>query len=139
MWRSTHALAIGLVFLAVARLSGNPSAYGLVVFVGIVFVAMGCAMHLDAVLDRLLESAAEPWRVSAKVVAWLTVSAGTAWLIGRAPGEEVLLGLMLAPPAVGVAGLVVARGDRWPAIAFLEGAGILTALVASVWLARQTA
>jgi hypothetical protein len=130
---------MGLVFLAVARLSGNPSAFGLVVFVGIVFVAIGCAMQLDAVVARLLESAAEPWRTSARVVAWLVVSAGTGWLIGRAPGEEVLLGLVLAPFAVGVAALVVARDNRWPAIAFLAVAGMLMALVASVWLARQTA
>ena len=130
---------MGLVFLAVARLSGNPSAYGLVVFVGFVFVAMGCAMHVDALLDRLLGSAAAPWRVSAKLIAWLVVSAGTAWLIGRTPSAEVLLALVLAPLAVGVAGLVVARDNRWPAIAFLAVAGMLTALVASVWLARQTA
>lgn len=139
MLLSTLALAMGLVFLAAARLSGNPSAYGLVVFVGFVFVAVGCAMHLDAVLDRLLGSVAAPWRVSAKMVAWLAVGAGTAWLIGRTPSEEVLLALVLAPPAVGVAGLVVARDNRWPAMAFLGVAGMLMALVASVWLARQTA
>ncbi len=140
MLQSTLALAMGLLFLVVARLSGNPSAYGLVVFVGFVFVAIGCAMHLDAVLDRLFGSVAEqPWRVPAKVVAWLAVGAGTAWLIGRTPGEEVLLALVLAPPAVGVAGLVVARDNRWPAIAFLGVAGMLIVLIASVWLARQTA
>ena len=139
MLHSTIALAMGLLFLVIARLSGNPSAYGLVVFVGYVFVAIGCAMHLDAVLDRLFGSAAEPWRVSAKVVAWLAVGAGTTWLIGRTPSEEVLLALVLAPPAVGVAGLVVARDNRWPAMAFLGVAGMLIVLIASVWLARQTA
>jgi len=130
---------MGLVLLAVARLTGNPSAYGVVVFVGFVFVAVGCAMHLDAVLNRVLRSAAEPWRLSARVVAWLAVSAGTGWLIGRAPRDEVLLGLVMAPAAVGVAGLVVARDNRWPALAFLAVAGMLTALIASVWLARQAA
>ena len=134
---STLALAMGLVLLAAARLSGNPTAYGLVVFVGFVFVAVACAMHLGAVLDRLLGSAAWPWRVSAKVVAWLLVSGGTAWLIGRAPREEVLLALAVAPAAVGVARLAVVPDDRWPAIAFLTVAGCLTALVASVWLSRQ--
>jgi len=65
--------------------------------------------------------------------------AGTGWLIGRAPRDEVLLGLVMAPAAVGVAGLVVARDNRWPALAFLAVAGMLTALIASVWLARQAA
>jgi hypothetical protein len=139
MLQSTLALAMGLLFLVVARLTGNPSAYGLVVFVGFVFVAIGCAMHLDAVIDRVFGSAAEPWRVSAKVAGWLAVGAGTAWLIGRTPSEEVLLALVLAPPAVGVAGLVVARDHRWPAVAFLGVAGMLIVLIASVWLARQTA
>jgi hypothetical protein len=128
---------MGLVFLAAARLSGNPTAYGLVVFVGILFVAASCAMHLGAVLDRLLGSAAVPWRVMAKVAVWLLVSGGTAWLIGRAPREEVLLALFLGPPAVGIAGLIVARDDRWPAVAFLSVAGALMALITWVWLARQ--
>ena len=138
MLQSTLALAMGLLFLVAARLSGNPSAYGLVVFVGFLFVAIGCALHLGAVLDRLFGSAAG-WRVSAKVAAWLAIGAGTAWLIGRTPSEEVLLALVLAPPAVGVAGLVVARDNRWPAIAFLVVAGMLIALVVWVWFARQTA
>ena len=138
MLGSTLALTMGLVFLAAARLSGNPSAYGLVVFAGILFVAISCAMHLGAVIDRLFRSATGAWRVSAKAVVWLVVSGATAWLIGRTPSEEVLLALLLAPPTVGVAGLLVARDDRWPAIAYLTVAGLLMALVVSVWLARQS-
>jgi hypothetical protein len=126
---------MGLVLLATARLSGNPSAYGLVVFVGFVFVALACAMHLGAVVDRLLESAAG--RISVKVVVWLLIGGGTAWLIGRTPREEVLLALAVAPVAVGVAGVVVARDDRWPALGFLAIAGLLTALVVAIWVARQ--
>jgi putative effector of murein hydrolase LrgA (UPF0299 family) len=129
---------MGLLFLAGARLSGNPSAYGLVVLVGILFVAISCAMHLGAVLDRLLGPAAAGWRISAKAVVWLVISGGTAWLIGRTPSEEVLLALLLVPPAVGIAGLLVARDERWPAVAYLAVAGLLMALVVSVWLARQS-
>ena len=129
---------MGLVFLVAARLSGNPTAYGLVVFVGFLFVAISCAMHLGAVLDRQFGPAAAPWRVSAKVVVWLLVGGGTAWLIGRAPSEEVLVALLLAPPAVGIAGFLVARDGRWPAVAYLTVAGLLSALVVSVWLARQS-
>jgi len=133
---STLALAMGLVFLAAARLSGNPTAYGLVVFVGILFVAIACAMHLGAVLDRLIGSATVPWRASAKAVVWLLVSGGTAWLIGRTPRDDVLVALLVVPPAVGIAGLLVARDDRWQAVAFLTVAGLLMALVISVWVPR---
>jgi Na+/phosphate symporter len=134
---STLALAMGLVFLVTARLSGDPTAYGFVVFVGYLFVAVACALHLGAVLDRLIGSEAVLRRVSAKVVVWLLVGGGTAWLIGRTPSEEVLVALLLAPPTVGIAGLLVARDNRAPAVAFLAVAGLLMALVISVWLARQ--
>ena len=134
---STLGLAMGLVFLAAARLSGNPTAYGLVVFVGILFVAIACAMHLGAVLDRLFGSAAVPWRISAKAVVWLLISGGTAWLIGRTPRDDVLVALLVVPPAVGIAGLLVARDNRWQAVAFLTVAGLLMALIVSVWVSRQ--
>lgn len=130
---------MGLVLLAAARLSGNPTAYGLVVFAGILFVAAACAMHLGAVLDRGFGSGAAAWRVPAKVGIWLLVGGGTAWLIGRTPGEEVLFALLAAPMAVGIAGLLVGRDNRWPAVAFLAVAGVLTALIASVLVARHAA
>ena len=131
---STLALAMGLVFLAAAHFSGNPTAFGLVVFVGIVFVAISCAMHLGVVIDHLLGPAAMPWRLPSKMLIWLLVGGGTAWLIGRAPSEEVLLALLLAPLTAGIAGLSVARDDKWQAIAFLAAAGLLSALVIWVWL-----
>jgi putative effector of murein hydrolase LrgA (UPF0299 family) len=131
---STLALAMGLVLLAAARLSGNPTANGLVVLVGLLIVATSCAMHLGAVIDRLFGSAALPWRLSTKVVAWLLISGGTAWLIGRAPRLDVLLALLLVPSTVGIAGVAVARDNRWPAVAYLVVAGFLMALVVWVWL-----
>ena len=134
MLASTLALAMGLVFLAAAHFSGNPTAFGLVVFVGIVFVAMSCAMQLGVVLDRLLGSVAMQWRLATKVVIWLVVSGGTAWLIGRAPSEEVLFALLVVPLGAGIAGQSVARDDKGPAIAFLAVAGLLSALVIWVWL-----
>lgn len=130
---STMALALGLIFLAAARLSGRPTAYGFVVFVGVLLVALSCAMHLGAVLDRL-DRTAPALRAGAKLAVWVVVGAGTAWLIGRTPGEEVLIGLMIVPAAVGIAGVAVARDERWPAITYLVIAGLLAALIAWVWL-----
>jgi len=131
---STLALAMGLLLLAAARLSGNPTAYGLVVFVGLLIVALSCALHLGAVIDRIPGPAAWPLRLSAKVVVWLLVSGGTAWLIGRAPRDDVLVALLLVPSTVGIAGVAVARDNRWPAVAYLAVAGLLMALVVWVWL-----
>lgn len=133
---STLALAMGLVLLAAARASGNPTGYGLVVFVGILFVAASCAMHLGVVLDRLFDASAGLPRSGAIVGVWLLVGVGTAWLIGRAPGEELLYALMVVPSAVGIVGLVGGRDSTWSAAAYLAVAGILLALILSVLLGR---
>jgi hypothetical protein len=134
---SALALAMGIVFLAAVRFSGDPQAHGLAVFVGILLVAVGCAMHLHAVLDRLLDTAATLWRAGATLLGWLAVGAGTAWLLGRAPGDEVLIALMFAPGTLGVTGRLVARDARWPALVFLALAGVLVALLGPIWWDRQ--
>ena len=133
---STLTLAMGLVFLVPARLSGNPEAYGFVVFVGYLLVAISCAMHAGAIFDRVFGPEAAVPRVAAKVAVWLIVSGGTAWLIGRTPSEEVLFALMVVPPAIGIAGLAVARDTRWSAVAYPAFAGLLTALAVWAWLDR---
>lgn len=136
MLGSSLALAMGIVFLAAVRASGQPQAFGVAVFVGIVLVAVACAMHVGAIVDRL-DPIAPPFRVAARWIAWVVVAGGTAWLIGRAPGDEVLLGLLIAPTALGIAGMVVAHDDPWPAVAFLALAGLLIVVVGPVWLERQ--
>lgn len=136
MLGSSLALAMGLVFLAAVRLSGHPQAFGLVVFVGVLFVALACALHLGAMLDQL-RAATGPRRLVLKVAAWLAIGAGTAWLIERAPGDEVLVALLVVPGAVAVAGVVVARSERWAAGAFLALAVLLAALLGPIWLERQ--
>ena len=128
---------MGLVFLVPARLSGNPTAYGFVVFVGYLLVAISCAQHAGAVLDRLLGSTTMLARISAKLAVWLVVGGGTAWLIGRTPSDDVLVALMLAPAGVGIAGFAVARDDRWAAVAYLAVAGLLTVFAAWVWLGHR--
>ena len=133
---STLTLAMGLVFLVPARLSGNPEAYGFVVFVGYLLVAISCAQHAGAVLDRLLGSTTMLARISAKLAVWLVVGGGTAWLIGRTPSDDVLVALMVVPPAIGIAGLAVARDNRWSAVAYPAFAGLLTALAVWAWLDR---
>lgn len=133
MLGSTLALAMGLTFLAAARLSGNPTAYGLVVLLGILLVAVSCAMHVSVVLDRVLVSAALRRRI-AKLAVWLIVAGGTAWLIGRTPSEEVLVALMVVPALIGVAGLAVGGNNRLPAVTYLAVAALLTALAVWVWL-----
>lgn len=137
MLGSSLALATGLMLLATAGLSGNPGSHGLVILVGIVFVAVACAMHLGAILDGVAGSSTAPWCLPAKLVVWLLLGGGTASLIARAPGEEVLLAIGLAPTAVGITGVVVGRANRWPAVTFLTLAVLVMALVGVVWLARH--
>lgn len=136
MLLSTLMLAMGVLLLWTARLSGNPSAYGIVVLGGIVLVAIGCAMHLAAATDAVVGHAA--LRAIAHVAVWLGIGAGTVWLVGRAPRDDVLLGLLLVPSFAGVAGLIVTRRSAWPAAVFMVGVALLILVVGPVWVARHT-
>lgn len=135
MLGSTMALAMGFFLLAAVRLSGNPRGPGFAVFIATLFVALGCAMHLGAMFDRLITPS--PWRVVLKLVAWILIGAGTAWVIERAPGDELLVALLIVPGAIGIAAVLVARRDRWSAVPFLGLAVLLVVLLGPVWLGRQ--
>lgn len=133
MLGSTLTLFAGITCLAGVRLSGNPAALGLVVFIGLTLVAAGCAMHLSVLLGRV--GLPNPWRPALQAVAWIALAAGAAWVVERAPGDELVIALMTVPSLVGAAGLLAYRTDRWPSIAFFVLSVGLTALLAPVWLA----
>ena len=127
MIRSTFALALGVTFIAVFRVSGNPLGAGVLAFLGAWFVAIGCALHLAAVLDSL--AIAIGWRISLKVAAWALILGATAWAIARTPGPELTFGLLTVPVLVAVAGIGLAGRDRWPALGFAAVALVLSALL----------
>ena len=135
MLGSTLTLLAGITFLAAVRLSANPGALGLVVFIGLSLVAAGCAMHLSALVRRL--DVRSPWRLVLQVVAWIGLAAGTAWIVERAPGDELVAALMTVPALVGALGLLAHRTDRWPSIVFFVLSIGLTGLLAPVWLDRN--
>lgn len=135
MFGSTLALAMGLMLFGVARFSGNPAAFGAVVFFGIWFVAIGCALHIGATVNELRFL---PWpvRAVAIAVAWVAIGAFTVWLLGSAPSTELLLALVATPAAIGIVRLLVSRNRRgWP-VAFLVEAVALIAILGPVLLPR---
>jgi hypothetical protein len=137
MLGSALVLSLGLAILAAVRVSGAAVSYGFAVFIGILVVAAACAIHLGAISDRVLTRASGVPRFAVRVVAWLAVGAGTAWVIGRAPGDEVVFSLLTVPTGLGIAGLAVARRDPWPALPFLVVAGLFVALLGPLWVARH--
>jgi hypothetical protein len=131
---ATLALTLGATLLGAYRLSGSPAGAGIVVFLGAWFVAFGCALQLGAILDRV--TLASAWRFLLKVTAWAVVLAATGWAILRAPGPELLTGLLTAPVLVGLGGIVVAREDRWAAVGFLVVALALSGVLIPAALER---
>lgn len=136
MLGSALALAMGISLLTAVRLSGNPQGFGLAVALGVILVAIACASHASAVLDRL-EDVPSMTCLAVKVATWVSTGGGTIWLVGRAPGDEVLVVLIVVPMALGIVGLVVTRDSPWPAVAFLVLAGLLTILLGPIWLERH--
>lgn len=131
---STLALAFGATLLAAFRLSGSPAGAGVLVFVGTWSVAIGCGLHLGAILDRV--DLATGWRIALKLATWALVLAGTIWVILRAPGPELLTGLLTVPVIVGVAGIFLPRTGRGAALGFLVLALALSAFLVPAALDR---
>ena len=131
---STLALAVGATLLAAFRVSGSPAGAGVLVFLGAWFVAIGCALHLGAILDKA--ALAIGWRISLKLAAWALIVCATAWAMARAPGPELLTGLLTVPGLVAIAGTVLARRDRWSALGFAFVAVALTAMLVPAALER---
>jgi hypothetical protein len=131
---ATLALALGASFLAAFRLSGSPGGAGVLVFLGACLVAIGCAMQIGAILDRVV--VAGGWRWLLTSAAWALVASATGWAILRAPGPELLTGVLTVPPIVGVVGVMVCGDDRGRALGFLAVALGLSVLLIPAALER---
>jgi hypothetical protein len=136
MFGSTLALAMGLMLLAVARFSADPGALDVVAALGIVFVAVACALHLGAILNELT-FLPRLVRALGTAVSWVVFGLAIFWLFTFVePGPELLLGLLMTPAAVGVVRLLVSRTDRGWAVAFLLEAVALIAVLGPGFLRR---
>lgn len=135
MIAATFALAFGAILLSAYRLSGSPAGAGVVVFLGAWIVALGCASQVGAILDRVARDSG--WRFLAKLAAWAVVLGVTGWAMLRAPGPELLTGLLIMPVVVGLVGTLVARQDRWGAVAFLIVALALSAMLVPAAIERM--
>ena len=136
MIAATLGLALGTILLGAFRASGSPSGAGVVVFVGAWLVAIGCAIQLGAILERVVP--ASGWRIILKLATGAMILGATAWAMARAPGPELLTGLLTVPALVGVAGVILARRDRWPALGFALVALALSAVLVPAALERLT-
>ena len=137
MLGSALVLALGVVILVAVRLSGSAVEYGFAVFVGILLVAAGCAMHIGAITDELLRTRHGVLRFAVRLAAWIGVGLGTAWVIGRAPGDEVLFSVLTVPSALALGGLAVRRRSPWPALPFLVLTIAMVSVLGQVWIARH--
>jgi hypothetical protein len=127
------AFALGATLLAAFRLSGSPVGADGLVWIGVWLVAIGCGMQLGAILDQVPVAAI--WLVILKTATWAVTLAATAWAIYLAPGLELLAGLLIVPPFVGIVGAVAGRA-RPAALAFLALAVGLSALLIPAALER---
>lgn len=136
MFGSTFALAMGVMLLAVARFSDDPGALDIVVVLGIVFIAMACALHTAAMVDELAFLPG-PVRALGTVVAWAAFAIATVWLLSIvAPDPGVLLALLMTPAALGAIKLLISPANRGWAMAFLVEAVALIALLGPLFLRR---
>ena len=115
---ATLALALGATLLAVFRLSGSSAAgaHGLV-WISVWLIALGCGMQVGAIIDRSGGTAI--WTVIGKTATWAAVLAATVWGIYLAADGVLLIALLTVPPVIGMVGVVVGKGDRSAALAFL--------------------
>lgn len=126
---------MGAVLIVTVRLSGNASALGLVVVVALVLIGVGCGLHLNAMVGTL--PVRRQVRFLTGATGWCLLAIGSAWVVERAPGPELVAWLIVAPPVTGALGLRVARPDRWAAFGFMAVALGLSVFLLPVWLERQ--
>lgn len=88
-------------------------------------------MQLGAVIDRVVVPSA--LRILLMIAAWAVMVIATGWAILRAPGPELLTGLLTVPPIIGVIGVTADRRDRRSALGFLIAAlGVVALLIPAV-------
>jgi len=138
-WWAVAALALSAAFVValIQPAVGRPAPGG-PTFVALSLAILGSALQAAAVARRLLTRLPGWVRGASALGAFGAAVAGGVWVLGRAPGSEVLLAWMVAPAALGIAALIVAghRGS-WTAVGFLVASGAIIAAVGPRWLERQ--
>jgi len=135
-WSALAALSLAVAFvIALIQPSVSRPPPGFPVFIALCLTILACALEVATITYRLLAGRAGWLRAAAGVVSLIAVLAAGGWLIGRAPGREVLFTWIVVPPAVGIGAVATAgRRGSWSAVAFLTVAGILVAALGSRWI-----
>jgi hypothetical protein len=104
-------------------------------FVAFTLTVLACGLELAAMAGRLLARHAGWLRAVVGAIAFIAILAAGSWLIGRAPGQEVLLGWIIGPTAIGIGAVGAAgRTGSWPAVAFAAVAAVLVAFLGARWI-----
>lgn len=104
-------------------------------FLAFSVTVLACALELAAIVYRLLARHSGLLRAIAGSIAFIAMLAAGSWLIGRAPGREVLFGWIVGPAAIGIGALAAAgRSGSWPAVAFAAVACVLVAFLGARWI-----
>jgi hypothetical protein len=138
-WWAVATLALATAFVVALVQPGAPRPPpGFPVLAALTLTATACSLELAGVAARLV-GRRPPWaRRATALGAFLLSGAAGGWVIGRAPGLEVLLTWMVAPPLVGLAELLTAgRRGSWSALAFLAVAAVLVLALGPRWVERQ--
>jgi hypothetical protein len=127
-------LAVAFVFALTQPTVSRPPP-GFPTFMALGFAILACALEAASIAHRVLGARAGWQRTTASILALVVVLIAGGWLVGRAPGREVLLAWMVAPPTIGIAAVLVAgRRGSWSAVAFLALSGILVVLLGLRWV-----
>lgn len=130
------ALGLAVAFvIALTQPGASRPPPGFPVFIALSLTVLGCAFEVAAITYRALALRAGWLRSIATVVSVIGVVAAGGWVVGRAPGREVLFAWIIVPAAIGI-GAVAAAGRKgsWSAVAFLSVAGILVVFLGARWL-----
>jgi hypothetical protein len=135
-WWAVAAILLSAAFVyALTQPAVGRPPPGFPTFIALSVTILGCALEAAAIGRRVLANRPAWVRTIASAVAFGVVVAGGILLIGRAPGSEVLLGWIVAPPAIGTCAVASAgRRGSWSALAFLVATGILVVLLGRRWV-----
>ena len=135
-WAALAALGLAVAFvIALTQPSVGRPPPGFPTFIALSLTILACALEVAAITQRVLAGRPGWLRSVASVVSVIAVVVAGGWLIGRAPGREVLFAWIVVPPAVGISAVAAAgRRGSWSAVAFLTVAGILVAPLGLRWI-----
>jgi hypothetical protein len=135
-WPAVASMGLAVALVIALTQPGAPRPPpGFPTFAALGLTIIGCALEVAATTQRMLAARAGWLRMAAAAASFVAVLVAGGWLIGRAPGREVLFGWLIGPPIIGIFAVAAAgRRGSWPAVAFLAVVGILVVFLGLRWI-----